>query len=183
MPTFRNSTNGSVERLRQQYARSAGCAKFVRDEIFPMLSTRPDAPAEAGVYRASVEQLASVHRKVLFPGRLETCDGTVINHETLLLTVTQIGVCLLSYQGDQLTLSQRLYRRDLRATGDDPLTEAKELLRRRRDRAAPGVDDRRESLSELARRGIMAYAERAVLLERSEALWRMDMATPPLTSC
>ncbi len=180
------SANANLQELYERLGREVTSAvrqerrlrKFVRDEIFPMLSTRPDAPAEAGVYRASVEQLASVHRKVLFPGRLETCDGTVINHETLLLTVTQIGVCLLSYQGDQLTLSQRLYRRDLRATGDDPLTEAKELLRRRRDRAAPGVDDRRESLSELARRGIMAYAERAVLLERSEALWRMGHGNP-----
>ena len=152
--------------------------QFVRGELFPMLATRPNAPAHAGVYQATIDQLEVMHRKVLFPGRLETCDGTVVNHETLLLTVTQIGVCLLSYQGDQLTLSQRLYRRDLRSTGDDPLAEAKELLRRRRDRAATGVDDRRDTLSELARRGIMAYAERAVLLERSDARWRMGHGNP-----
>lgn len=152
--------------------------QFVRNELFPLLPNRPGAPAEAGVYRATIEQIEQMHRKVLFPGRLETCDGTVVNHETLLLTVTQIGICLLSYQGDQLTLSQRLYRRDLRSTGDDPLTEAKELLERRNDRAASGVEDRRDTLSELARRGIMAYAERAVLLERSAARWRMGHGNP-----
>ena len=152
--------------------------QFVRDEVFPMLATRANAPAEAGVYQATIDQLEAVHRRILFPGRLETCDGTVVNHETLLLTVTQLGVCLLSYQGDQLTLSQRLYRRDLRSTGDDPLAEAKELLRRRQTRAATGVEDRRDTLSELARRGIMAYAERAVLLQRSDALWRMGHGNP-----
>jgi len=159
---------GQERRIRQ----------YIRDELFPMLATRPNAPAVAGVFRATIDQLESIHRKVLFPGRLETCDGTVVNHDTLLLTVTQIGVCLLSYQGDQLTLSQRLYRRDLRSTGDDPLAEAKELLRQRRDRAVAGVDDRRDTLSELARRGIMAYAERAVLLERSDARWRMGHGNP-----
>lgn len=152
--------------------------QYVRAELFPMLATRPNAPVEAGVYQATIDQVEQMHRKILFPGRLETCDGTVVNHETLLLTVTQIGICLLSYQGDQLTLSQRLYRRDLRSTGDDPFAEAKELLDRRRERAASGVEDRRDTLSELARRGIMAYGERAVLLERSDARWRMGHGNP-----
>jgi hypothetical protein len=173
---------GLYERLGQEVrgtiAQERRIRQFVRDELFPMLASRPNAPAEAGVYRARIEQLEAVHRKVLFPGLLETCDGTVVTHETMLLTVTQIGVCLLSYQGDHLTLSQRLYRRDLRSTGEDPLAEAKELLRRRQSRAASGVEDRRDTLSELARRGIMAYAERAVLLERSDARWRMGHGNP-----
>lgn len=152
---------------------------FVRREVFPLLATRAQAPEAAGVYKAELEQVERMHRRVLFAGRLETCDGTVTSHDTLILTVTQIGVCLVSYQGDQLTLSQRLYRRDLRsAAGEDPVTEAKTLLDRRQQRAAPGVEDRRESLSDLARRGIMAYAERAVLLQRSEALWRMGHGVP-----
>jgi len=162
------SADANLQDLYQRLGREVHAAvdqerrirRFVRDEVFPMLSTRPNAPAEAGVYRATIEQVEQMHRKVLFPGRLETCDGTVVNHETLLLTVTQIGVCLLSYQGDQMTLSQRLYRRDLRSTGDDPLAEAKELLHRRRDRAASGVEDRHDTVSELARRGIMAYLRR-----------------------
>ena len=180
------SADANLQDLYQRLTREVRSAvdqerrirQFVRDELFPVLPNRPGAPAEAGVYRATIEQVEQMHRKVLFPGRLETCDGTVVNHETLLLTVTQIGICLLSYQGDQLTLSQRLYRRDLRSTGDDPLAEAKELLRRRNERAASGVEDRRDTVSELARRGIMAYAERAVLLERSDARWRMGHGNP-----
>lgn len=152
---------------------------FVRREVFPLLTTRPQAPDAAGVYKAELDQVERIHRRVLFAGRLETCDGTVASHDTLILTVTQIGVCLVSYQGDQLSLSQRLYRRDLRtAPGEDPVAEAKTLLDHRQQRGAPGVEDRRESLSDLARRGIMAYAERAVLLHRSEAVWRMGHGVP-----
>src|SRR3712207_2534124 len=127
----------------------------VRTRIFPLLREAPDAPAEAGVHQAQPADLEEVHRKVLFSGQLDTCDGTTITHDTLLLTVTQIGVCLISYQGDELALSQRLFRRDLRTVGPDPVEEAKELLARRKDRAATGVPDKRDTLSELARRGIM----------------------------
>lgn len=145
----------------------------VRSEIFPLLRQAPDAPAEAGVHRAIAADLEDVHRKVLFSGQLDTCDGTSVTHDTLLLTVTQIGVCLISYQGDELALSQRMYRRDLRTVGGNPIEEARELLARRKDRAATGVADKRDTLSELARRGIMTYAERATLLQKSEAEWRM----------
>jgi hypothetical protein len=145
----------------------------VRSEIFPLLRQAPDAPAEAGVHRAKAADLEDVHRKVLFSGQLDTCDGTSVTHDTLLLTVTRIGVCLISYQGDELALSQRMYRRDLRTIGTDPIEEARELLARRKDRAAAGIADKRDTLSELARRGIMTYAERATLLQKSKAKWRM----------
>lgn len=147
--------------------------KVVRSEIFPLLRQAPDAPTEAGVHKAKAADLEDVHRKVLFSGQLDTCDGTTATHDTLLLTVTQIGVCLISYQGNELALSQRLYRRDLRTVGTDPIDEARELLGRRKDRAATGVADKRDTLSELARRGIMTYAERATLLQHSDAAWRM----------
>jgi hypothetical protein len=145
----------------------------VRREVFPLLRNAIDAPTEAGVHQARPADLEEVHRKVLFSGQLDTCDGTSITHDTLLLTVTQIGICLISYQGDELALSQRMYRRDLRTVGSDPVEEAKELLARRKERTATGVADKRDTLSELARRGIMTYAERAALLHRSTAEWRM----------
>jgi hypothetical protein len=137
----------------------------VRSEIFPLLRQAADAPSEAGVHTAKAVDLEDFHRKVLFSGQLDTCDGTSVTHDTLLLTVTQIGVCLISYQGDELALSQRMYRRDLRTIGADPIEEARELLARRKDRAATGVADKRDSLAELARRGIMTYAERYALAE------------------
>lgn len=145
----------------------------VRSEIFPLLRQAEDAPTEAGVHQAKATDLEDVHRKVLFSGQLDSCDGTTVTHDTLLLTVTQIGICLISYQGDELALSQRMYRRDLRTTGTDPIDEARQLLGQRKNRGATGVVDKRDTLSELARRGIMTYAERATLLQRSHAKWRM----------
>jgi hypothetical protein len=147
---------------------------FVREEVFPRLPAQIAAPESAGVYQAMPPQIEQKHRGVLLNGKIEACDGTVVTHDTLVLTVTQIGVCLTSYRGEQLTLSQRLFRRDLRSgAGYDPTEEALELLNRRSRREAVGEEDRRDTLSELARRGIMAYAERAVLLDRSETPWRL----------
>jgi hypothetical protein len=147
--------------------------QVIREHVFDMLRESDDRPPDAGVHTAKARDLEEYHRKVLFSGQLETCDGTSVTHDTLLLTVTQIGICLISYEGNELALTQRLFRRDLRARMGDPVTEAMELLNRRKERAAPGVKDRRDTLSDLGRRGIMTYAERATLLRRSNAAWRM----------
>lgn len=147
---------------------------FIRREVFPRLAKQHDAPAAAGVYQATPELIERALRNSLFNGCVEACDGTVSEHDTLVLTVTQLGVCLVSYQGEQLTLSQRLFRRDLRiGVGRDPKERVRELLERRLGRSAIGVADPHDTLSELARRGIMGYAERAVLLEQSSAPWRL----------
>lgn len=149
---------------------------FVRRRVFAAL--RRNGTPEAGVYQATVADLETAHRAVLFNGDIEACDGTVATHDTLVLTITQIGVSLVSYQGNELSLGQRLFRRDLRASIADPAAEALAVLQRRQDRSAIDVDDRRETLSELARRGIMTYAERAVLLRKSSAPWRMGHGNP-----
>jgi len=44
---------------------------------------------------------------------VEACDGTCSVHDTLPLTITQIGVCLVSYLGEQGAWGHRLFRRDL----------------------------------------------------------------------
>lgn len=151
----------------------------VRDQVFPRLRTRPGAPPGAGVYRCSLERLEDVHRKVLFNGAAEACDGTVVSHDTLPLTITQIGVCLVSYRGDQGSWVHRLYRRDLKASSKrDPIEETMELLERRRNRAAVDQRSSRDRLTDMARRGVMAYAERAVLLDRSTAIWRIGHGNP-----
>jgi len=151
----------------------------IREKIFPMLRTRPDAPPDAGVYQATSKRLAEVHRKILFNGAVEACDGTVVSHDALAVTITQIGVCLVSYKGSQGSWVQRLFRRDLRTTpGRDPVEETMELLENRRKRGAIDYQNPRDRLTELARRGIMAYAERAVLLDRSSAEWRMGHGNP-----
>lgn len=150
----------------------------VRARIFPALRTRPGAPPGAGVYRSTVADIERVHRGLLFRGAVEACDGTSVMHDTLPVTIAQIGVCLVSYQGDQGSWVHHLFRRDLWLGGADPVEEALQILERRKDRAGLDIATPRDTLSDLGRRAIMAYAERAVLLQRTTARWRMGHGNP-----
>jgi hypothetical protein len=127
------------------------------------------------VDRAHLER---VHWGILFNGGTEAADGTLLSHDSLPLTIFQIGVSLVSYQGHQGTWSHRLFRRDLRVSGGDPTQEAIKLLERREVRDALNHPGRRDALSRLARLGIMSYAERAILLRCSKAAWRMGHGNP-----
>jgi hypothetical protein len=164
--------------VRTAVERESVILAAIRQHIFPELGTYPAAPRGAGVYTAAPETLARIHRGLLFNGGIEACDGTIQLHDTLPLTIFQVGVCLVSYQGHHGTWGQRLYRRDLRVTSDDPAADMVELLRRRDTRGGLNQPSARDTLTELARRGIMAYAERAILLRRSEAVWRMGHGNP-----
>ena len=150
----------------------------IRDRIFPLLKSRPQAPVDAGVYRTSIEQVETIHSRLLFNGGVEACDGTIATHDTLPVTITQIGVSLVSYLGDQGSWGHRLFRRDLRVSGANAIEETLELLERRRSRGSLDQPSKRDQLSDLARRGIMAFAERAVLLKKSTAVWRMGHGNP-----
>ena len=153
--------------------------KLIRTKVFPLLRKREGAPPGAGVYRVTLERVEEVHRKLLFNGAVEACDGTVASLDTLPVTITQIGVCVVSYRGDQGSWVHRIYRRDLRtSSAKSPVDETLEILERRRQRGAVGYSSARDRLTDLARRGIMAYAERAVLLDRSSAEWRMGHGNP-----
>ncbi len=164
-----------VERAVAQESRMRA---LIRQEVFPQLGAYPGAPKGAGVHEARLGDLERVHRGLLFNGGVEACDGTQREHDTIPLTILHVGISLVSYQGDQGTWAQRLFRRDLRATGDDPIEEMLDLLDRRQQRSGLHHPSRRDVLSTLARRGIMAYGERAVLLHRSEAPWRMGHGSP-----
>lgn len=151
----------------------------IRSTVFPLLRNRGgNAPAEAGVYSVTMADLEAVHRNILFNGAVEACDGTVVSHDTLPVTITQIGVCLASYAGQQGTWVHRLYRRDLRSSGRQLVEETLDLLDRRKHRSSVDRTSPRDRLSDLARRGIMGYAERAVLLDKSETIWRMGHGSP-----
>ena len=172
-----------LDRTEQEIAdaieRESAAAKYVREIVFPQIPTVPGAPKNAGKYEARRGDLERVHRGLLFNGGVEACDGTRVVHDTLPLTITQIGVCLVSYNGQQGSWAHRLYRRDLRAKMSDPVEEILDLLHRREKRGGQGQeDDNKDKLSELAGRGIMAWAERAILREKSNALWRMGHGHP-----
>jgi hypothetical protein len=152
--------------------------KTIRKEVFPILGTYKGAPKGAGVFPTSLEDLQRVHRGLLFNGGVEACDGTQQIHDTLPLTIFQVGISLVSYQGHQGAWGHRLFRRDLRVSGGNPAEEMLELLESRERRGGLNQPSQRDTLSELARRGIMAYAERAILLKRSSAIWRMGHGNP-----
>jgi hypothetical protein len=150
----------------------------LRSRLLPQIGKAASAPRGAGVFRASVDDLVRVHRGLLFTGAVEACDGTRFTHDTLPLTVTQIGVALVAYNGQLGTWVQRLFRRDLRESVADPVEEALTLLERRAQRSGLNQPGDSDDQSELARRAIMTYAERAVLLKRSTATWRLGHGSP-----
>ena len=145
--------------------------EIIRKEVFSKIKSSPGAPHNAGITQAKKEDLERIHKGLLFNGGVEACDGTSVVHDTLPLTITQIGISLVSYNGNQGTWGHRLFRRDLRSKISDPVEEVLTVLERREKRESQGMDG--EKLSELARRGIMAFAERAILKDKSQALWRM----------
>lgn len=151
----------------------------VRDEVFPKIHHPDRGPPEAGHYdHLTVADIAAVHTDLLFNGGVACCDGTVQVHDTLALTVHQIGACLVNYKGNQGSWSTRLFRRDLRETKPDPVAAMYELLERRSRRAGLNQPDRRDGLSELAQRAVMSYAEAKVLTDEAKTVWRLGHGSP-----
>ncbi len=171
----------TYNRLATEIAAAVELEARVRDPIrarlFPRIEARAEAPRGAGVYRATLNELKLVHDGLLFTGAVEACDSTAYTHITLPLSVTQIGVSLVTYNGAQGTWVHRLFRRDLRESLADPAEEALALLERR-GWADEEQARRQADMSELARRAIRAYAERAILLRRSNATWRIGRGNP-----
>lgn len=155
--------------------RAAGA---IRASILPQLRepSRRDAPPLAGVWRVELSELEQVHKGTLFAGDVDACASTVHVHESLAMSVIQIGIALVGYRGDEGTWSHRLYRRDLQAEPGDAVELARQLLELRDPRASRGSDN--DPLTELGRRGIAAYAERAVLADVSRAAWRIGRGVP-----
>jgi len=150
----------------------------VRTVVFPRLEVRPGAPKGAGVYRAEISSIEKTHRGLLFNGQVEACDGTSVPFDSLPITIVQIGVCTVSYRGDQGSWVHRLYRRDLRLGGTDPVAETLDVLEQRQKRSGYDGTSRKDKLSELARRGVMTFAERSVLMNMCQAPWRMGHGNP-----
>lgn len=166
------------EQIRRAVEREDRYRVRLRELILPILPVRPGAPPGAGTYQVAPERLEQIHRGLLFNGAVEACDGTSSMHDSLPLTIIQLGVALVSYRGDQGTLIHQLFRKDLPMESPDPTESALELLDRRRRRAAIDHEDARDRLTALGRRGLMTYAERAVLLSLAKAPWRMGHGGP-----
>lgn len=167
--------------MEVEVARAVACETEyqaeIRRRIYPALATLPDAPPGAGHYIVPAQDVAAAHSSLLFNGAVEACDGNSNVHPSLALTIYQIGVALVSYHGDCATWQHRLYRCDLRAPGDDPLGDVLALLQRRGRRGSLEERDR-DVMSELGRRGLMSFGERAALARRARAKWRMGHGSP-----
>ncbi|MEO2090176.1 MAG: hypothetical protein ABGY75_11845 [Gemmataceae bacterium] len=160
-------------------AAERGHEDAVRRVVFPKLKDAKGAPLEAGHYTdVTLEDIKEAHQNLLFAGRVQACDGTVQTHDTLALTVYQIGVCLVSYCGNAGSWSTRLFRKDLREEHPDPVGDLVAVLERRGRRAGLNQPDRRDGLSELAQRAVMSFAEARVLAEKADAPWRMGHGSP-----
>ncbi|HEX5269301.1 MAG TPA: hypothetical protein VFW33_02385 [Gemmataceae bacterium] len=131
----------------------------------------------AGRHTVTPVEVADTHAGLLFNGAVEACDGTSDVHDTLALTIHQIGVSLVSYRGERGCWQQRLFRKDLRLHNDDPVVAVMDLLERRHRRGGLHPTPR-DVLSELAQRGLMSYAERAVLAGKATAPWRLGHGSP-----
>jgi hypothetical protein len=164
--------------VREALAQEDEMQRRIRTDVFPKLFDPAASPPGGGIYEANWDVLGLVHRGLLFNGGVDACDGTVEVHDALPLTVYQVGVSLVSYRGDQGTWHQRLFRRDLRQRGGDPVQEALRLLERRHQRAALNHATPSDRLGGLARKALMDYAERAILGRRSQAVWRMGHGNP-----
>ncbi|HMC89966.1 MAG TPA: hypothetical protein VKI17_10480 [Gemmataceae bacterium] len=157
--------------IRQAVAEEDALQERIRTVVFPKLEELQRAP-NAGVHAARPEELEAVHRGLLFNGGVDACYGSLRVHQTLPLTVYQIGVSLVSYQGDQGNFCQRLYRRDLRQSIDNPVEETLRILE---GRAAADEDG---GPGALIQKTLLAYAERAILVRRSGTVWRMGHGNP-----
>jgi hypothetical protein len=179
--------SAALDRLEIEVGRAVDAEDGLRAQtralLFPLLEQQG-----GGVFDVTRAQLEHAQRHVLFDGAVEAADGLCAVHDTLPLTVAQIGVCLTGYGGTTTptspgqpgaaTWGHRLYRREMHASAGDPVEVALAILQRRDLRADASAQGRRDLLSHLFRRGILSYAERAVLLRHSTKPWRMGRGLP-----
>ncbi len=167
-----------MDRFREEIANAVNkegrLRGLVRSEIFPRLPQRHRAFPEAGIYKATPEELTLVHERLLFRGRVDAVCGSSASHDSLPIGISQIGIAVVGYGGTSGAFSQRLFRKEMAAQGGNPFEEAMDYINMRQNR----FNDRHDVQSRLARRGIRAYAERAALLNKSSAEWRMGIGNP-----
>lgn len=181
-----NNWQGGVRAL-QAYARlereiadaeqmSSDLRRVIRSEIFDLISANTSVPG-AGVYRATLDQVKQTQHDVLFNGLVEACDGNSHVFHTLPVQIIQIAVATVTYNGAEQTWANRIFRRDIPLRGGASLIdETIELLKRRSGSNETGGS--RRKITDQLRRGVMTYMERAILVEKARAPWRVGHGNP-----
>jgi hypothetical protein len=170
----------AFERLEREIADadrlSADIRRAVRSDIFQLIATS-GGPTDAGVYRVTLDELKEAQKNVLFNGLVEACDANSHVFHTLPVQVIQVAIAAVTYDGEEQTWANRIFRRDIPLRGGTSLVdETIELLKRRSGSAEVGGS--RRQVTDQLRRGIMSYMERAVLTEKARAPWRMGHGNP-----
>lgn len=150
--------------------------RAIRSQIFELIASS-DGPRDAGVWKVDLDEVKQAQRDVLFNGLVEACDGNSHVFHTLPVQIIQIAVATVTYNGEEQTWANRIFRRDIPLRGGATLIdETIELLKRRSGTAENGGS--RKQITDRLRRGIMTYMERAVLVEKASAPWRMGHGNP-----
>ncbi len=142
-----------------------------RKELFPLVEKSALVP-HAGLHSdTTIELIEKIHKGFLFNGAVTACGSFSITYDSLPISITQMGICLVNYQGQHGSYSHQLFRRDLRFNNCSSLEEAVALIERRQH-------DDKTKLNSLAMRSIRAYAERAILLEKANSKWLLGYGFP-----
>jgi len=145
--------------------------EVIREELFPKVKSSALVP-HAGLHSDTTPELIEkVHRGFLFNGAVTACGSLSVTYDSLPISITQMGICLVSYQGEHGSYSHQLFRRDLRFNHCSNLDDAVALIERRQN-------DDKTKLNSLAMRSIRAYAERAILLEKADSKWLLGYGFP-----
>ena len=170
----------TFERLEKEIAEaeklSDDLRRAVRAQIFSLIASS-GAPKGAGVYRATIDEVRETQRNVLFNGLVEACDANSHVFHTLPVQIIQIAVSTVTYNGQEHTWANRIFRRDIPLRGGASLIdETIELLKRRS--GAPEAGGSRRKVTDQLRRGIMTFMERSILVDKARAPWRMGHGNP-----
>ncbi|WP_205522625.1 hypothetical protein [Myxococcus eversor] len=141
----------------------------------PRIRGRPGAPREAGLYRALPEEMESIYRSLLFAGGVEAVHSTFLTQDSPLAGITRIGIAIIGYAGAASAYSQRLISKELEEKHELSLDDVYAWMDSGKKPARSG---RTSAYSRLACRAIHAYAERAALVDKSSAEWRMGQGSP-----
>jgi hypothetical protein len=165
-------------RLEREIADAVQAENLVRHEVraqvLPRLAKAQGAPFGAGHYTETMKQLRDVQNDILFNGLTQSVDGTSVVFNTLPVKMVQIGIGVVNYQGDSGTWGHRIYRRDVRMRGGNLVEDAIAILERRSRRD----DGRGLAITDMLRRAVMTYGERAVLTHKATAPWRVGHGNP-----
>lgn len=151
----------------------------VRRSVLTELPRFHDAPAQAGVYRVSDEQLRAACRQHLVGGTVTAAHGASTGHDSLAATLVSVGVSIVRYDGAMRSWRTTFLRQDYDFTSRDAAAEVRAVLDRRGRRSPEGPGNLgRDHLTTLLRRGFTTAAERKALLEKAGTPWRLGRGVP-----